>query len=554
MSVAANGGALAVAGRPTAQQISAAIRSLAVLAVVIGALAAVSARLVVLALAGRTDARITLAEPIATSYARPDIVDAMGRLIATDIALHAVIADPSKVLDADVAAEQLARVLPGLDAGQLRAVLADRSRQFAWVRRGLSPALAATVHELGLPGISLKLEPRRSYPMAELAGWVLGSVDLDNKGVTGLEAWIDAEIGIDAVHAPRPSLRRPVRLSLDIAVQHALEAELAAAMTRYKAPAASGVLMDAESGELVAAASLPSIDPAFPERAANGGIRDRLIGSSYELGSIMKAFTVAMALDEGLAAPTRRFETATPLDLGGGITITDHPPFAGGQTAADIFVRSSNVGAGLIALEAGPERQRAFLARLGLTGQLRTEAGPTAAAREPRAWGRAETVTVAYGHGLAVSPLQVTAAAAALVNGGLAVTPTFISGRALPDVARKRVVAPSTSAEMVRMFRRNVADPAGTGAKAEAAGYYVGGKTGTADRAVAGGYAERSVVASFLAAFPMNRPRYVLLVTLHEPEATAASAGARTAANNAAPTAAAIVRRVAPLVGVLPGS
>lgn len=542
------------AGRPSAGQVSAAVRTLAVLALVIGSLTAVSVRLVILALAGEPGTRVAIAEPIATSFARPDIVDAMGRLIATDIAVNAVIADPSKVLDPDDAAERLAAVLPGADASALRRVLADRSRQFAWIRRSISPTLAATVHELGIPGISLKLEPRRSYPVAGLAGWVLGSVDADNRGVSGIEAWIDSAVGIDAVHAPRPSLRRPVRLTLDVAVQHAVERELADALVRYRAVAASGVLMDAESGEIVAAASLPTIDPAFPERAAADGIRDHLIGSAYELGSIMKAFTVAMALDEGLAAPARRFDTAAPLDLGGGAMITDHPPVAGGQTVSDIFVRSSNVGAGLIALEAGAQRQRAFLARLGLTGQLRTEAGPAAATREPRAWGRAEQVTVAYGHGIALSPLAVAAAAAALVNGGFAVTPTFISGRAMPEVARKRVLSPSTSAMMAHMFRRNVADPIGTGGRAEVAGYYVGGKTGTADRVIGGSYAERSVVASFLAAFPMNRPRYVLLVTLHEPKATEAAQDSRAAAHNAAPTAARIVRRVAPLVGILPGS
>ncbi len=539
--------------RATREQISAALRTLGILVLIIGAFLAVSVRLVLLALAGQPDGRFAASEPIATSFARPDIIDAMGRLVATDVALNAVIADPSKVIDPDEAAEKLAAVLPSADATTLRRLLADRTRQFAWIRRGISPALAAAVHELGIPGISLKLEPRRSYPSAGLAGWVLGSVDADNKGVSGIEAWIDTEIGIDPVHVPRPSLRRSVRLTLDVAVQHALESELALSMTRYGAVAATGVLMDAETGEIVAAASLPTIDPAFPERAATQGIRDNLIGSSYELGSIMKAFTVAMALDEGIASPGRRFDTASPIELNARTSISDHPPVSGGLTVSDIFVRSSNVGAGLIALEAGAARQRAFLARLGLTGQLRTEAGPTAATREPRNWGRAEIVTIAYGHGMAVSPLQATAAAAALVNGGFAVQPTFISGRLLPEAVRKRVLSPSTSAEMTRMFRRNVAEPIGTGRRAEVPGYYVGGKTGTADRAVGGSYAEHSVIASFLSAFPMNQPRYVLLVTLHEPKANAASGGSRQAAANAAPTTAAIIRRIAPLVGVQPG-
>ena len=514
--------------------------------------ASVGGQLTRLAASGGPEMVATLTEPIARSYVRPDIHDRGGRLLATDIEMPSLYADPSLVQGLDDTVERLGAVLPDLDQRETRRLLSDRSRRFIWLRRGVPPRLAQEIHDLGLPGLDFRTELRRAYPLERLAGHVLGSVNVDNKGMSGIERAIDETVGVEATLGAPTSAGLPVALSLDLGVQHALEDELKAALARYDSKGAAGLVMDVTTGEMLAAASLPGVDPARPSEILDPARLDKIQGGTFELGSVFKIFTVAMALDSGSAKPDTVLDVTKPLTAGR-FTIKDVHPKHRPLTVSEVFIHSSNVGSGMLALAEGPERQRAFLDRLGLTTAMRTEVGPVAAPQLPPKLGRAEQITVSYGHGIAVAPLQFAAATAAILNGGTAVTPTYFRAKAeAAPTPSRRVVSAETSRSLCVLLRRNVAEQAGTGRRADVPGYRVGGKTGTAEMPGRGGYQEKSVVSSFVAGFPMDEPKYLVLVLIFEPKGTDAAAGEVLAGRNAAPTAGRVIARIAPLLGVRP--
>lgn len=505
-----------------------------------------------LAASSSPETRLSRAEPLHQTYIRPDIVDRRGNLIATDVNAASLFADPAIVRDADDAAERLAALFPDLNAAELRHTLADKSRRFAWIKRSLTPIEAQRAHDLGIPGLAFRREPRRVYPTRNLTSYIAGQVDIDNRGVSGIERHIDSIGAAEAAAAPTPSQKSPVRLSIDLGIQNAVADALNAAMEHYKAHAAAGVLMAVDSGELLAAVSLPDQDPARFKDADEADRFDRVTGGVFELGSIAKIVTLGLALDELGATSTRFYDTREPLHIGRHTIAEQHRPNRP-LTLADILIRSSNVGAGIIAMEAGVARQRAFLDRLGLLDTIRTEAGRVAPPLLPSNWGPIEGVTISYGHGLAVAPLQFAAVASSLVNGGIKVRPTFLLQDTVPP-GEARVVSAATSAAIRDALRRVVSDAHGTGRRAEIAGYEIGGKTGTAEMPGRGGYKSNSVISSFLAILPASAPRYVLLVSLFEPQGIEETKGKTTAGLNAAPTAARIVERIGPMLGLIPAT
>jgi cell division protein FtsI (penicillin-binding protein 3) len=522
---------------------------------VCAAFACVSGQLVHLALMAQDEVAITVSDAIPQSFARPDLADRKGRLLATDIAVPSLYADPSIILDRDEIVEKLQTIFPDLDAAALRASLADTSRRFVWIRRGLPPSLAQKVHNLGLPGLAFRNELKRTYPMASAAGHVIGSVNIDNRGVSGIETYVDKVVGIEGVLGATRSRKPAVRLSLDLGVQHSLDDELASAVNRYQAAGASGLVMDVHTGEVLASSSLPTIDPSRPTDAAAPDHLDRVSAGTYELGSIFKLITLAMAIEDGKGVYSL-VDTTTPLTEGR-YTISDLHPLGRPMTLAEVFTHSSNVGAALLALEAGPERHRTFLEDLQLLWPISTEQGPVAAPIVPQNFDRISQITVAYGHGIAVAPLQFAAAAASLINGGIRVAPKFTfqfpgaePGTGATDIVR--VIKPETSASLNDLMRLNVTDPAGTGKRADVPGYNVGGKTGTAEMPGRNGYREKAVISSFLAAFPMDEPKYLVMVSLFEPKASAETKGEITAGLNAAPTAGRIIARIGPQLGLIP--
>lgn len=496
--------------------------------------------------------RLYSSDVISETLARPDVVDRRGRLIATDVEVPSLFADPSLIDDPDDVINKLSDVLGEALIRPLKDDLKDRTRRFLWIRRGLSPRLAQAVHDLGLPGLKFRTERRRVYPNGMLAGHVIGFVNADNRGMAGIERTLD-DMGLThPVLASGDVALKPVALTIDVGAEFVLQDELRAAMSRYGAAGAGGVVMDANTGEVIAIASEPGVDPGEPGAAAtaDGEHNDHMRLETFELGSVFKAFTVAMAIDLGLVTPDTIIDVQLPLKVGR-FTIHDlHPP-GRPLSVREVFVHSSNIGAGKIAAMVGTERERAFLDKLGLTKAGSDEAGAEAAPQLPRRWGEAETITIGFGHGLAVAPIRVATAAAAILNGGVRVEPRLMAGN-VRGGAEPRVVSERTVRIVRAMMRRNVIDPAGTGKRADVPGLEVGGKTGTAEIAMLGGYAKHRVVASFLAAFPMSAPQYVVYLVLFEPRHTEALAPEVTAGVNAAPTTGRVIRRLQPILGLVP--
>lgn len=479
--------------------------------------------------------------------ARPDIVDRNGRVLASDIRVYWLFADPRQILSVDETLEKLSRVLRPAEMEGLREKLSAPGSRFAWVKRGLSPRDASAVHDMGLPGLNLLQEPQRVYPAGSTAVHVLGHTNVDNEGLAGIEKFIDAQPGV--ISEPTEFGGRPkVRLSLDLRLQHAVHEELAAAKERFKAKGCGAIVLDVASGEVLAMAGLPDYDPNRREHALQKGLHNRFYYDAYELGSVFKGLTIAMGLDTGAVRPGGQVDILTPLRIGRFI-LRDKYARTRFATVEDVFVRSSNTGTARIALEVGSEGQRGFLRKMGLLQPLTTELGPTARSLIPDPWRNINTMTAAYGHGISVPPFSFAVASAALINGGFRIEPTFLPRTRPEGRARAvKVLSPDTSAAMRKMFWLNVEK--GTGKRAKVEGYRVGGKTGTAWKPAPGGYSQ-DVITSFVAAFPMDDPQYLVLTVIDEPQA--AETGQKTEAGyNAAPTAGAIIRRIGPMLGIAP--
>lgn len=508
-------------------------------------------QLTLLGLKGSTAVRSDPVETITRNVARPDIVDRNGRLLATDVTMPSVFADPRRVLDKDEVAEKLAATLPGIDERQLLADLNDKNRRFVWVKRGLSPAEAQRVHDLGLPGVSFRDEPRRVYPAGEDGGHVIGFVDVDNRGATGIERYLDAEGLIDLIDSGARSDRPPVALSIDIAVQHALRSELATAIKDFDAKAAAGLVLDLTTGEVLADASLPDFAAGDGALSLEPERLDRISGGTYELGSVFKTITLAMAQDAGVLQPGKLYDTSKALEIAGD-KIDDFHATRRQLTAEEVFLHSSNIGASLMALDVGEARMRAFLDRIGLTAAMTTELGRVALPQLPPRWGKVSTMTVSFGHGIAVAPLQFAAAAAGLVT-GRRLQPTFLKrDPAVTVEPGRQLVGRKTSDFLSLLLRHNVTYPEGTGKRALVAGYDVGGKTGTADIAGKGGYGGHGVLSSFLAAWPIGQPRYLSYVMLWAPQPTEADRGQTAAGLTAAPVMSRLIARISPQLGLAP--
>lgn len=512
--------------------------------------AVIAGRLVHLGLSKEVAAAQRARAADAVAQARPDVFDRQGRLIATDVRTPSLFGEPRRIIDVDEAAEALARTLPDLDVAEVRSRLSSK-KYFAWLRREITPAQQRAIHRLGLPGIGFLNEYRRVYPNGPLAAHVLGQVNVDNQGIAGLERWIDNR-GLSALHlaglAQNHNLT-PVEIALDLDVQHAIRDELLAAKTRYQALAANAMVLDVTTGEIVSMVSIPDFDPNKTGSPKDKNRFNRLMTGVFEMGSTFKALTVAMALDSGKVTLNSSFDATHPLRYGKH-TIHDFHPQRRVLKVPEVFTYSSNIGSARMALAIGVDAHKAFLKKMGLLDRIRTELPESAAPIVPNPWSEINTVTIAFGHGLSVSPLQAVMATAALVNGGYLIPPTFMKRtEAEAQALATRVVKKSTSDQMRYLLRLNVEK--GSGRRAEVEGYYVGGKTGTSEKVERGRYAKNKLMTAFMGVFPSDKPRYLLLIMLDEPkrEPNAASA---TAGMNAAPTAALVIKRIAPLLGVEP--
>ncbi|MGN7293359.1 peptidoglycan D,D-transpeptidase FtsI family protein [Rhizobium sp. SAFR-030] len=480
---------------------------------------------------------------------RPDILDRNGEVLATDIRTVSLFAEPHKIVDADEVIEKLRLVLPDLDAKQIYNKLSSKSR-FQWLRRQLTPKQQSEILALGIPGIGFRPEKRRFYPGGPTAAHIVGYVNIDNRGVAGMERYIDsqglAELAALGMTSNQPL--EPVKLSIDVRVQAILREVLMSNIAKFKAKGAGGVVLDANTGEVLAMASAPDFDPNDPTVGGEEGWLNRMSNGTFEMGSTFKSFTLAMALDSGKVNINDSFDARYPIRIGG-FTIKDFHGKGRFLTVPEVFQYSSNIGTAKMADVVGIDGHKAFLQRLGLLSRMRTELPEVAMPSQPREWKKINSITISFGHGVSTTPLQTAVAGAALVNGGRLIEPTFLPRtEAQADATAETVIKPTTSDNMRWLFEWNGVN--GSGKNAQVDGFDVGGKTGTADKVINGRYNHDHNFNAFLAAFPIYKPRYVVLTFIDDPRSE--TDRAVLAGNSAAPMVHDIISRSAAILGVKP--
>ncbi len=475
---------------------------------------------------------------------RADLVDRNGVVLAGTIDAWKIAVHPQKIIgDREAIAVRLAQLLPERSLDVYRRIL-HSPRKFIYLRHEALPELVQAVNAIGEPGIVFERETRRYYPQGSLAAHVVGWTDQDGKAASGMELSLDKRL-LDPLRR-----NRAVALSIDSRVQAAVESELMAAITKFSARAGTGIVLDVHTGEVIAMASLPSFDPNAPAKAPIANLANQATLSVYELGSTFKVITVANAIDSGVVTDMhRRFDATEPLHIGR-FTIHDDHPQRRFLDVPELLVYSSNIATARVADEVGIDRTRAMFHKLGFDRPVDIELGARGRPLWPQFWARVTNMTVAYGHGIAVTPLHLANAYASIANGGIWRPATLM--RRDPDQipSGRRVISAATSARMRQLMRLVVMQ--GTGKNAEVAGFRIGGKTGTAEKPHGGGYQRNALVSTFAAVFPMDAPRYVVVAMLDEPHGTVDTGGYATAGMVAAPIVGKIVARVGPLLGVIP--
>lgn len=527
----------------------------------LGLYAALGARMAWLAAEEPAEPRLASEAASLDAGGRAPITDRHGRILAADLPAWSIYAHPPVMkkagVDPAVAARRLAAVIPGVDEAALRHKFETKGG-LVWVKRPATPIEMQAALDLGLPGIHFGARETRVYPAGRIASHIMGGARAAEEtvqsaklvGLAGVERLLDAELRDPARNGA------PFALSIDLTAQTALTHVLDDAISQFNAKAAAAVLMDATNGEVIALASLPDFDPNnrpdpnLPEVRATRPMMNRAAEGVFELGSTFKLFTAAQAIEQGFAGLETMIETKGPIFMGGH-KISDFHRMPPVMSLRDVIVESSNVGTSRLALDFGSEAQRAFLDRLGMLNPTPLEVAEARLGQPllPKRWGRLDSMTVSFGHGISVTPLHLAAGYAAMVNGGLRVQPT-LRMNAPPPGEQDRVISAQTSLYMRELLRAVVTD--GTGRSANVEGYEIGGKTGTAEKPVNGVYSRDRMINTFAAAFPMSSPKYVLVVTLDEPEIYAYGMMRRTAGWTAAPTVGAAVRRLAPILGMRP--
>lgn len=477
---------------------------------------------------------------------RGDIVDRDGEPLARTIDAWIIALHPKKVIGSKLElARNLARLMPEKNEEQYYALLTS-GKTFFYLRRRAPPALVEAVNALGEPGLAVQREPDRLYPQTSLAAHVIGYTDIDGHGVAGMERANDEYLSNPATRG------EPLTLSIDSRLQQALEHELLDAMTTYSALGAAGIVMDIHTGEVLAMTSLPQLNPNAAGQGSEEARFNRATLGVYELGSTFKPFTVAMAMDSGIIKSFGQIYNCPNELRAYGHTITDTHPYGRQCTVAEIMKESSNIGTAQIAAQVGAQRQKYFLGKMGFLGPVQIDLKERARALTPGSnWGPLEVMTVGYGHGIAVTPLHLATGYATLFNGGIYRPATLLKvDRRHPPGKGVRVFSEETSYRMRALLRLVVTQ--GTGKKADAPGYRVGGKTGTAEKLLNGRYTSSAVVTTFAGVFPMDEPRYVVVAMLDDPKAAAETYGFHTAGWNVAPVISRTVSRIAPMLGVHP--
>ncbi len=488
----------------------------------------------------------------AISASRPDILDRNGLELASDIRAPSLFAEPRRIIDLDEAVEKLSAELPDLDVKWLRDKL-DGEEGFVWLQREMTPAAQERIFNLGIPGIDFVTESKRFYPGGNVASHILGAVNVDNQGIAGVEKFLDQrDLAVlqDSGLARGRDLKA-VNLSIDLRVQYALRAELVDALERYRAIAAAGAIVDVRTGEVLALVSLPDFDPNQPATALQEGRLNRITAGTFELGSTYKTVTLAGALDSGIVQITDEFDATNPIRFGRYV-INDYRGKGRVLTLPEVYKYSSNIGTIRIMQTWGKENYRAFLTRIGFDDPLRIELPETTRSNIPEKFSDIVAATASFGHGLSITPLHMVSAVAAFVNNGNYVPATlFPRTRQEAEAMYRPLISPQTSDYVRYLMRLNALEGSGRKMNQISQGYMVGGKTGTADKVVDGRYDNTKNLNAFVSAFPLDNPRYAMIIMVDEPKAENAQSG-RTAGWNAGMVTGRVVRKIAPMLGIVP--
>ncbi len=477
-----------------------------------------------------------------TTSQRGDIVDRNGVLLATSLMTASVFVNPKEVKDINYAVHNLAQVL-SIDEKILERRLKS-GKTFVWIKRNLTPKEQQQVNSLGLPGLYFRPEERRVYPYGNMFSHVLGYVGVDNKGLAGIEQQFNSRLREPSIN------NEPLALSLDVRLQSIMRAEMQSAVDEFRAIGATGVILDVKSGEVLSMVSLPDFDPHKPSKASDAERFNRATLGAYEMGSTFKTFTMAMGLDYGVTTMKGGYDATNPFKVST-FTISDSHPKRRFLTVPEIYAFSSNIGTAKMALDVGIKRQKEFLDKVGMFKQVDIELPERAKPQYPEEWKEINSVTISYGHGISVTPLHLVRGIASLINGGTKERLTLLKDGNKNKAEWERIISQSTS-ENVRRLMRLVVDH-GTGGKADIAGYRVAGKTGTAEKITAGGgYSQNANLSSFIATFPIDDPKYIVLVMVDEPKGDKSTYGFTTGGMIAAPVVGRVIARMGPMLGIKP--
>ncbi len=491
---------------------------------------------------------------------RPPILDRNGLEMAVDIRVPSLFAEPRRIVDVEEAVQKLRTVLPDLDEDWLRKRLTG-DKGFVWVKRELTPAIEDRIFQLGIPGIEFVTESKRFYPSGKEASHILGAVNIDNQGTMGIEKHMDDEdlAMLQSIGLARGNALTPVELAVDLRVQHVLYDQLVDSLTRYKAIAAAGAIMDIRTGEIIALASLPDFDPNNPAtlfqdyNGAKNQRFNRITSGIYELGSTFKTVTFAGALDSGAVRITDNFDARFGVRFGR-FTIDDFHGKHRVLSVPEVYKYSSNIGTIKIMQAQGKDNFRAFLGSLEMDKTVPFELPEMRQPKVPDKFSEIVAATASFGHGLSISPLHMLRAMAGFVNGGNMATPTIYKRSvAEAETTYKRVISEATSAQIRYLMRLNALEGSGTRMNKASDGYRTGGKTGTAQKVVNGAYSSLLNFNAFTSAFPLDDPKYAMIIIVDEPKAEEGLASSQnTAGYNAGEVTGRVVQRIAPMLGISP--
>jgi cell division protein FtsI (penicillin-binding protein 3) len=472
---------------------------------------------------------------------RADIVDRNGVLLATTIETASLYADAKLISNPKSAAEGLVKIFPDLSYGDILQKL-QSGKRFVWINRGLSPEQQYQVLGLGEPGLEFEQESQRFYPQGELVSHFVGFSNVDAQGLAGTERSFDNIL----------AKGQNIKLTIDVRLQHALHREVARAIDEFSAPGGAGVIMDVNTGEVLAGVSLPDFNPHQAGVAKDNEVFNRLTLGTYELGSVFKIFSTAAFFETHDVGMSTTFDASEPLRVGR-FSITDYHAQDRAMTIPEVFMYSSNIGSALMGQAVGTERLKSFYQDLGLITPMEFEIREIAPPQIANPWREINTLTASYGHGLATTPLQLVSAVSSVVNGGYLVKPTLVvneEGAEETVQPEMRVLSTKTSERMRELMRLVVTE--GTGTKADVKGYRVGGKTGTADKNFNGRYDHKKKISSFIGVFPMDDPKYAIFVMVDEPNGTKATYGYATGGWVAAPAVSRIIASMVSVLGIAP--